>query len=812
MISRSPLLLLPLLALAGFAAPASAPARHSTSEAVSVSRPSSALDEEALVEAESRLELAPNDADLIFACAELALAAEDPDSANWYASLARAAADGDSKKKKLVKQIDEFVTLLGVPDTESDKLLADFAKELFSLAQTCQRRKLYANSVDLLARCTGTRFEREARKKLDKLYGNKKAVGALLESGIDIPEKPVTKKDPEWIAKEDAKHSEWESAYELDDDDTYTVITNTGFELATTIEAALIQMNGMFREAYQYKQRGGGMRRAVIQVYATREEFDNYESQYVDSPSVQGFLLPSENRIATYDPRSRGGTLADLWGTLFHEASHQFTRAVFPGLIPAWFNEGTACFYEGCELQASGFVKTNLIPEGRLRNLLAMYERGSPTLEEVVSYHQPGSYDGAYYPWGWGLIYFIRNYENEDSERIYWPIYQDYIKTYKSGGKHDVLGRFNEYFVDKAGVVGVDSFESFEKFWREWIMALGVIHNGGEEQADVLIERARKQIANGKPEYAVPSFQWALEKRADDPVAMWELAQVQLELDQDDAAIFELRELLQQCRAQEDPEQDVPGMDERTWAELDGEIVEVLTKIDRHVGKGSDEAGRKFAEAALASANSLVEADFPRSAMSLLVNANAVLGGDGSVGRRIAELEDDGLTVERWRRLDTEIGGGRWVASDDWESEGEVIQLESSGLVTATYSQALPERYRFEATARVSGGGKTPVVGLVFGSNGATGTQLFAVLTKSGTTVTANLDKGNVAKQKVLGPVKGEGEEIVLGLEVEGTQVTYFANGEKVGSRRFDAKTVRGEIGLFGQDVEAEYSTLRVRY
>ena len=76
----------------------------------------------------------------------------------------------------------------------------------------------------------------------------------------------------------------------------------------------------------------------------------------------------------------------------------------------------------------------------------------------------------------------------------------------------------------------------------------------------------------------------------------------------------------------------------------------------------------------------------------------------------------------------------------------------------------------------------------------------------------AVINADSVAKQKVLGPVKGEGEVIVLGLEVVGTQVTYFANGEKVGSRRFDAKTVRGEIGLFGQDVEAEYSTLRVRY
>ena len=92
----------------------------------------------------------------------------------------------------------------------------------------------------------------------------------------------------------------------------------------------------------------------------------------------------------------------------------------------------------------------------------------------TVSFFEDGSYPGEYYPYGWGLVYYIHNHEDEHSERIYVPIYQDYLKSYKGGSRHDPFERFVEYFVERADVDGVDDFPAFEAHWRAWIEELGL--------------------------------------------------------------------------------------------------------------------------------------------------------------------------------------------------------------------------------------------------------------------------------------------------------------------------------------------------
>src|SRR5262249_38779145 len=141
-------------------------------------------------------------------------------------------------------------------------------------------------------------------------------------------------------------------------------------------------------------------------------------------------------------------------------------------LIPAWLNEGTASYFEGARLRTNGSVETNLIPEERLFYLEKSLKEGQPKLKDVVSFYKPGSYEGSYYPFGWGLVYFLLNYEDDKCERVYVQPYQDYIAAYSSGGKHDVLGRFVEYFVTKPKQPGVATFEDFEKRWSNWILDL----------------------------------------------------------------------------------------------------------------------------------------------------------------------------------------------------------------------------------------------------------------------------------------------------------------------------------------------------
>jgi len=192
---------------------------------------------------------------------------------------------------------------------------------------------------------------------------------------------------------------------------------------------------------------------------------------------------------------------------------------------PSWLNEGTASFFEGARLLPNGAVETNLVPEMRLKDLPYFFKQGKPGLEEVVSWFKPGSYEGEYYPFGWGLVYFLQNYENDKSQRIYEPLYHDYMAAYKSGGKHDVLGRFVEYFVTKAKDPAVKNFADFEARWRKWIQELDELYEGPPEKADALVARGRKQRSDKQLDSAVESLRWALRKRPGDVLANFELGE-----------------------------------------------------------------------------------------------------------------------------------------------------------------------------------------------------------------------------------------------------------------------------------------------
>jgi len=168
---------------------------------------------EALGKLELALEYRPDDTELLAAAARASVAAGEADRAYWYAILALEVIGG-TKQKALVKELDGLIAELELPEVSADALLEDYAGEVLKLAQTCERRQLYANAVDLLAACRGTRFEPRAQERLDKLFSKEKTVKALLASGIEIPAKPTTRKSPDFIAKEDARHATWDDPHE----------------------------------------------------------------------------------------------------------------------------------------------------------------------------------------------------------------------------------------------------------------------------------------------------------------------------------------------------------------------------------------------------------------------------------------------------------------------------------------------------------------------------------------------------------------------------------------------------------------------
>ncbi len=772
--------------------------------------PTGAASQEAadLEAVERALEAAPDDPTRLADAAQAALDAGDADKAFWYLTLAAERAHGD---RALSSRLGKLRGTLKLPEVATDSGLENYTQALFKLARTCESRKLYANAVDLLTSCRGTRFEERAEERLAKLLKKDKAVAALLESGIEVPTRTKLRLSQKEIAREDLRHAAWEDAYEVKGK-YYTVTTNIGYEMAHAISAAMEQMNSFYRTVFGYKQRGGSMRRCRIKVYRSRAEFDKFEDMG-QRQTVGGFYRPGENSVTTYDGRGSGKDLSDLWSTLFHEASHQFTRTVWPNQIPTWLNEGTASYFEGAFLLPNGSVAFNRIPDGRLRNVIALIGRGSPSVRDVVTYFQGGSYPGAYYPFGWALVYFCRNYEDQEFERVYLPVYQDFMQTYKGGGKHDVFERFTEYFVERAEVPGVETFEDFVALWEAWIRDLGKLHFGGPDQADRLLTRARAQRAAGKLEPAVASFRWALRKRPRDPQALHGLADVLAELGAEDAALYSYRQLAALARAV--PAQDpMPGYADQTAGDVLRIAESGAGSIDPTVADGLAAARTELVEATGEAARGLGLAGFPRVALLLVNTAETVMGSHGALADVSANIPGaEAVDLRRWRRLEVAGGLEHWAAGEGWSAATGNLTLDTQSMQTCIYRQDLPARYDFEARVQAGTGGKLPVVGLAYGPSLGGAPELFAIIPKSGTVgLFAFVDGQPTLIESFAVQYDRELTEHRLSLGVTPTSITFHLDGKQVGQVSGNVSASGGRVGVFGQATRAVFSELRLRY
>lgn len=809
--------------------------------------PAGPLDRD-LEEVEKDLERRPADPALLIEAADAAFAEDDDDAALWYAELARMATEEGKAAKAIDRTIKSLRGDIGVELPPLGTAVDQYAKSVFQFAKLCSAAKLYANSADTLGSLVGTPYEDEAMSRLDKLFKSKKAIGAMLEAGVPVKGDTGSRRGAKEIARIDKKHSDWESAYEAKGK-YYTIKTDMGIVWAERFLGAMEQMNGFYRKTFDYKASGGSMRRCEVRIWKTREEFDAFNPD--TEIAVQGFYRPGENSVNTFDPRtSEGwtrGTIEDLWSTLYHEASHQFTNMIWKVLIPTWLNEGTASYFEGAALLPGGFVETNRIPESRLRGVVIQIggvdpanprsvdglevPLNVPDLWDVMTYFAPGSYPGSHYSFGWSMVYFCMNYENEESERVYTPIYRSFMRSYTDSGEERNVGkRFKQYFVEEAKLPGVESFEDLEKRWKTWILDLSRIEFGGPEQCDVLIARARKQLENGKKEYAVDSLRWALRKRVDDPGALQLLGDTLASMKPKgkeskkkykDGALFAYRKLVTVARAQRDASKPLKNYDGTAGEALEAGIAGIKginPSLSQMLAKQYDD----FIDDAVAEADAWVEAEYPRVGLQVLAMANLVAGGEGRLLKRADEVrEETGVDVRRTRRMpitpkleDWEISGGGWVAILD-EDGTTGLHRTSDKTGDATLMQNPPATFLYEVDIVVEATDGIPILGLTF-AGGPTGDKTFVRLGKTGRAGLLQYDeearKHTFAPQfKGAGKMK-KGEVFTMGIEVGMTETRFLIDGESIGEIEAAAATFAGQLGIWTQGVEARFMNPRLRY
>ncbi|MFT5733265.1 MAG: hypothetical protein ACJAZN_002360 [Planctomycetota bacterium] len=775
-----------------------------------------------------QLELSPDDPSALLAASEASFAEADDDRALWYAELARIAAEGTDAERDVEKKVRAIRDEIGIEVPLLGRSVDAYSKELFNFARACSGKKYYANAADLLGSLDDSPYERAASSILEKLFKKDKAIKAMLATGVPI-NVAVKKLHSEGELKRlNRTHTDWTNPYKAEGEN-YTIVTDMGVEIGDQMLGAMEQMNTFYRQIFEYKERGGTMRRCEVRVWKTREEFDEYNADI--DPNVKGFYRPDQNNVSTYDPRTEPNgsskTIENLWSTLYHEASHQFTRAVWKNPIPTWLNEGTASYFEGAALLTGGVVETNRIPRSRLSGLVHylgiddLWDRkegssaagatgryvpsdDSPGLKSVVSYMAPGSYPGEYYPFGWGLVYFCLNYEDENAERIYAPIYKDFMKSYYKTGGVSPLQRFKVFFVEEPGIEGIETFEDFENRWIDWIAELARREFGLANQADKLIAQGRHEIENDHADYAIQSLRWALRKRPEDPTAMELLGNCYLDTKNKDAALFTFRALATKARGTADQEADLEGYD-GTAAEALEAAIAGLSKVDSSIGRKLSEGITGFVDDSLAEANAWVEAGYPRVGLQAIAMATEVLGGDGRLQARATEIQTEaGVNVMRTRRLPVANLDGWNVSGADWETAEKgtdrVLTTAGGRDSTATLSKAPPKLFRFTVDIEQLDTEATTLPGITF-AGGPGGNRMFVMLGTSGTFGFLEFDEktGQPKLDRDLfkrGP-RAEDGKVTMSIEVGPVETRFFAGDKELGSIELPPSAFEGQVGLF---------------
>lgn len=770
--------------------------------------------EEALAKSELALEWSPDSLELLQLASRAADAASQNDKALWYCALALEQAN-TPEQAATAEALKQRMADLDPLSRKDEAVLAAYAATLLDLGRDCVSRKLWVNAVGMYTRCRGTPSAAAAEAALAKIYEDKHTVEALLDSGLDVPIKPKKRSGAARdAAAQDKKHESWDKAWQIKGD-CYTINTNLPRDLAEQMSIAMEQMNRFYRKVFKVKELGGNTARVVLNVYRTRAEFDAHEKENGKpvAKEVKGFFSPGELKVVTYDPRDEGSTLADLWSTLFHESSHQFTHMISADLIPAWLNEGTASYFEGARLLPNGAAETNLVPPDRLWELKIHLDEGKPTLKDVVSYFQPGSYPGEYYPFGWSLVYFFLNYENDKSQRIYEPLYRDYMAAYKSGGKHDVVGRFVDFFVTKAKDPAVKNFDDFEKRWKAWMLDLHAVYFGGQEKADVLIARGRKQRTNKAYESAVESFRWALRKRPNDVVATFELGDVLATLKQNDSALFQFQAAIRGVRAMADPSKMPTGSD-KTGAQLSTEAQARIVKLNKDFGEKLAKVEDGFVSTATATAKAYSDKGLSLFALSFLDRCEKSFGESRALSDVYTSLRGkNNLDVRRWQRLPVSDDLAAWTGSDRFKGGANAIHAakDGGGFLFLKEQPELP--YRLETRIECGNPADFCLPGVIFGLNDDSAKIQAILVMPPGIVVASEFDGGwNEKADEAIGTLQPEQfKSFTLALEVGDEGIELFVDGQSIGKKAYPPEKLRGAIGIYAESGDFTFKDLRLK-
>lgn len=411
--------------------------------------------------------------------------------------------------------------------------------------------------------------------------------GSTASGGAFVADK-IQRLPPKHIARVNRNHRDWENAFNRKTK-SYEIYTNVSLEFFETVCVVMEEMNDFYRDIYDYNRKAP---RLTLAIARRRSDFDRYAQEVLLAPGlpigVKGWFYDKKLTVSAYDESEDASDLSDLWATLFHEASHHFTFLLTDRAKqdpPTWINEGTASYFEGCELKPDGSIVKNKPALNRVLEWTSIENsRRRHSLKEVITCPHR-AYDGSFYSYGWALVYFLLNYEENDSRAgnpteaieatvavtpggkdapttgstgkeqdipyaikpgklVYRDAYLEYYQSYtkRSRSKDDfhqeAYDRAVEMFVTEIADPEVPDWAAFEDRWRRFMEGVVREVHAGPELADTLQARCRGYLEAGDFERALIAAEQADDKRPNDGETYRLLALAQFGLESPGDAVY----------------------------------------------------------------------------------------------------------------------------------------------------------------------------------------------------------------------------------------------------------------------------------
>ena len=757
--------------------------------------------------------------------AELALAMGDRDAAvyayhRWLDVVDAAAKPLAPAAER--KQVYEQLLVLDPAADQFRKLTDGYLKELMAIAGEHVKRKRFHSALTVYDEALIVDpLHAPARQGI--LDVRRKGSADVATEDVFAGGDPTFGVSPDWIAAEDAKHGTWETAWEKAGEN-YDYKTDAGFLVLQTASIAMEQMNGFYRQFFRYKLDGDPTPRISVLIYQNRDEYLKYNGLPAND-WTGGFFNGSS--VQTYVGGQTGReSIREMYGTLFHEAAHQFVSLTGKGGVPGWLNEAYASFFEGCTILSNGSVKWNQVANHRLFPLAERMDRGWMASVGEAAPDSEGNFKdppGApsfrmivedQYGWGppwyaptWGVVYFLYNYRDERGA----PVFRDALHDYY----HSNAGAFSgaaavEHFektVLTAPGAPARTIDELNEVWRQWILHLREVQLGNVEEGKKSVDFGDEAKFRGELDLAVEFYEEAYEHFAEDPEVLWKLAAALEEQESLDRAAALYRDFSRELEL-------------RGLAAGDARYRVALAKMEEldPLFRRQKAARVKLLADGLALARGYRERQLPSMAMELARRMSAQFSLPEALELYVAVAKETGKSLARWRVAYNETDLEGWSSTGTgFRAYGKQIECAITADPSAPAGSFLTQElacdvtfdadFSLEAELRAEPG--CNLIGLCFGRKDGNNTHAVVLHPKGFLDISSKVGgQWTVREHRETQLEKGWQK---LRIDVVGDTLDVYLNGRFIRSMKMPSRdSVRGGFGLISGAGTSYYQNVRL--